>query len=239
MVEIIIYVVLFILTIFLFAILLDVIRANKSINNRGDKYFSFYEFYRIITMTAFNQEKRFNSYIKLVDPISKLVLESIGFNPNSMKTYKDDESIHKYMNKYVLGEDLDEAKLYEKKDMLNFLNSEKFDTYNDWTSYPQLIFPFVIDIPEYDEKKTLKPEDVIKITELLKDDTIRRKIISNKAFNNHLKTSISAIEKIIDENTDESKRQYLSLRIEMIQLALNSSKIHCNSIKEEQMSQFK
>ena len=85
----------------------------------------------------------------------------------------------------------------------------------------------------------LKSEDVIKITELLGDDTNKEKIISNKAFQNHLEKSISAFEKIRGESNDEGEKQYLSLRIEALELALNSSKLHCNSVKESLLSQFK
>ena len=85
---------------------------------RKDSYFSLSDFMSIIKMSPFNQEERFNTYIKVVDPVSKLVLESIGFDPNIIKTYKDDDSIAKYMNEYVMGDKVN-IKL-EKKDMINY-----------------------------------------------------------------------------------------------------------------------
>ena len=237
MVETIIYIALFILSIYIIAVLLDYIKANNLIKKRKDSYFSLSDFMSIIKMSPFNQEERFNTYIKVVDPVSKLVLESIGFDPNIIKTYKDDDSIAKYMNEYVMGDKVN-IKL-EKKDMINYLNSEEFDIFTNWSIFPSLILPFVLDTPIYDEKNPLKSEDIIKIQELLKDEAIRKKIISSKAFINHLHNLINATEKVKEENKDdENSKEYLGNHIKRYTIVLQSAEIYLNSEKKRIMGQY-
>jgi len=235
MLEVIIYIAGFIVAIFLIASLLDYFKANNLIKKRGDNYFSFQDFILVLAGSTFNKKERFNTYIKVVDPVSKLVLESIGFDPNIIKTYKDPDPLTNYMNEYVVGEDIKR----EKKDMINYLNSEEFDTFNNWLDFPGLIFPFVLDTPIYDEKNPLKSEDIIKIQELLKDEAIRKKIISSKAFINHLQNLINATEKVREENNgDEDSKEYLGNHIKRYTIALQSAEIYLNSEKKRIMGQY-
>ena len=237
MIEIILYIAGIIVAIFLIASLLDYFKANNLIKKRGDNYFTVQEFILVLAGSIFNKTKRFNTYIHVVDPVSKLLIESIGFDPNIIKTYTDSEPLTEYMNQYVMGDKAD-IKL-EKKDMINYLNSEEFDVYNNWPDFPSLIFPFVLDTPIYDEKNPLKSEDIIKIKELLKDEGVRKKIISSKAFISHLKNLINATEKVREENKgDENLKEYLGNQIKRYTLALQSAEIYINSEKKRIIRQY-
>ena len=237
MLEIIIYIAGFFVAIFLIASLFDYFRANNLIKKRGDNYFSFQDFILVLAGSTFNKKERFNTYIKAVDPVSKLVLESIGFDANNIKTYTDHDSLTNYMNLYVLG---NKANIQlKKKDMINYLNSEEFDTFNNWLDFPGLIFPFILDTPIYDEKNPLKSEDIIKIQELLKDESIRKKIISSKAFINHLQDLINATKKVREENNDdENSKEYLDNHIKRYTIALESAEIYLISEKKRIMQQY-
>jgi len=237
MLEIIIYIAGFFVAIFLIGSLFDYFRANNLIKKRGDNYFSFQDFILVLAGSTFNKKESFNTYIKAVDPVSKLVLESIGFDPNIIKTYTDPDSFTNYMNHYVMG---NKANIQlKKKDMINFLNSEEFDVFNNWLDFPGLIFPFILDTPIYDEKNPLKSEDIIKIQELLKDESIRKKIISNKAFINHLQDLINATEKVREENNgDENSKEYLGNHIKRYTIALQSAEIYLISEKKRIMQQY-
>ena len=237
MLEIIIYIAGIIVAIFLIASLLDYIKSNNLIKKRGDNYFTVQEFILVLAGSNFNKKKRFNTYIQVVDPVSKLLIESIGFDPNIIKTYTDHDPLINYMNKYVMGDKADIQ--LAKKDMINYLNSEEFDVFNNWLDFPGLIFPFVLDTPIYDEKNPLNSEKTIKIKELLKDEVVRRKIISSKAFISHLKNLINATEKVREENKeDENSKEYLGNQIKRYTLALQSAEIYINSEKKRIIGQY-
>ena len=79
MLEIILYIAGIIVAIFLIASLLDYFKANNLIKKRGDNYFTVQEFILVLAGSIFNKTKE---HIQVVDPVSKLLIESIGFDPN-------------------------------------------------------------------------------------------------------------------------------------------------------------
>lgn len=232
---IIISIVLGIFALFIIAFIVDYISAKRIIKKRKDKYFSVGEFLRIIESSLINKEKKFNDYIRLLDPVSKMFLNSIGFNPDIYNTYKNYDSVSKYINNYVWGDMA--YKDQSEESMINYIESEEFDIYNDWENFPQLIFPFVFDVPSYNEKNQLKSEHINKIQELLKDELIRSKVISNKKYIKHLISLINKTENVLKKKSkdhseiSESILNHLTIKIKMYKIALQSAEMHLNSEK--------
>lgn len=229
--ELIFYILLGIFFIFVIAYITDIIIALKVIKNRKDNYFNLSEFLKIINMTPINKEKRYNKYKELFDPVSKLVIESIGFNSNIYVTYSDSNLISKKLTYYLNNKFKEWTS--GKIDTLNYINSEEFDSMTIWNDHPKSVLPFILDIPDYDEKNKLNSEQLNKISELLKDETIIKKIISNFEFKKEISQLIANSEKIKNTEVDDDTINYLDIKIKIYKLTLDSAYLKDNIYKKE------
>jgi hypothetical protein len=218
--EVFLFIALLIILIYIVAYIIDYINANKIINNRKNNYLSLADFLKIINMSHFNKEKRFNNYLELLDPISKLILESIGLDPNIFKTYKETKLFHQKLIYYCH----EKAKVkLDKNQMLNYFNSEDFDTITIWIEYPKSVLPHILNLPDYDEINPLTNIELDNVKELLKDENTLKCIISNCEFKKQINKLIDSAEYLKNNSNDSGEINYLDLKITIYKLALDSA----------------
>ena len=241
--ELILYIVLGIASIYFIAVLLDYINIKRKISNKKDSYINYEEFMYMVNLFPFNKEKIYKDYIVLLDPVTILFLDSLGYDLSKFETLKSlDDSIDKDFTKYMYTDtDSNHSidKKYTQEEMLNYINGYGFDCQTTWNTLPELVFPAVLNCPVYNKKQQLKHEDIEKVKEQFKNEKNLKKIISNKALTNHILLIISAIEKLIKTSGDDSiKKNHLEIKLQMFRIYLNSSINRSNSVKKNLMQQY-
>jgi hypothetical protein len=222
--EIILYILLIIFIIYIIAFISDLIKASNIIKKRKERYFSWRQFILVINMVPFNKEQRFKAYLEFFDPVSKLVLESIGFNSNEYNTYTSSE-IKKIENKVsTYTNDTTKDFFSGKIDILNYINSDDFEAPSKWLDHPEFIFPYIFNIPmNYSINAPLSIDELNTIKELLNDEIVLKKIFSNNEFRKEIIFQISQISSLEFEasiaNEKESENNYNKLT--MLNSALN------------------
>ncbi len=238
--ELIFYGVLIIGGLYILATVFDYLSVKRRISNRGHNYISLDDFISIFDAFPFNKEKRYYKYFKILDPLTILLLDSLGYDLAKFKigiTY--DDIIDKLQKKYTDTYEEDKDKELTEKEMVEFLNSDKLDFLNPWTRYPLMVFPAILDCPTYNEKQPLKLEDINKLKVQFKNEETIKKIISYNAFTKHVSANILAIKELIKSSGDDEKRKnYLQLKLQMCSIYLDTIEIHANQIKRNVMQQY-
>ena len=237
--ELILYIVLGIASIYFIAVLLDYINIKRNISNKKDSYINYEEFIYMVNLFPLNKEKRYKDYIVLLDPVTILFLDSLGYDLSKFEILKSlNDSIDKDFTKYLFPNNQTE-KNYTYKEMLDFINGDEFDTQTNWNEFPELVFPAVLNCPVYNKKQQLKHEDIEKVKEQFKNEKNLKKIISNKALTNHILITISAIEKLIkNSGYDSIKKNQLEIKLKMFKIYLDSSINQSNNVKKSIMQKY-
>ena len=224
------------------AYILDYIKAKRTISKRGNKYISFIDFNTIVQAFPFYKEERYNSHIEKLDPLTSLLLDSCGYDCHKFETYnKWKESINEIHSKYVYNSDFNYEQKFTKEEMLEFIDSDKFDTFSNWMEFPEFVINYVLDLDissNYSTENPIKKEVLEKVKIKLQDDAIKEKIFSNKKLKEHILLKIEAIKTLLKKNQDEKDKSYLEMELQIAQLALNSAAIKDNMEKRELMSQY-
>jgi len=238
--EIIFYILLIIFIIYIIFIISDLIKASKIIEKRKDSYFSFNQFILVINMLPFNKEQRFKAYLEFFDPVTKLVLESIGFNSNEYNTYTSSE-IKKIANKvYTYTNDTTKDFFSGKIDIFDYINSDDFEAATKWLDNPEFIFSHILNIPmNYSINAPLTVDQLNSIKELLNDEIVLKKIFSNKEFRKEIISQIASLEfKALIAN--EKELENIDNKLKILNLALNYAIVidsdYKNSLLKKQTS---
>ena len=239
--ELILYGVLIIGGLYIFTILFDYFSSIRRISKRGHDYISLSDFERIFKAFPFNKEKRYYKYFNILDPLTILLLDSLGYDLTKYEIGKslDDIDFLELANKDINSAYTENKnKDFTRDEMLEFCNSEAFDTHTFWSEFPHVL-QTVLDCPKYSEKKPLKLVDINKVKEKLKNKETIRNIISNKAFITLAKAKISAIEELIKTlRGDEQQENYMKLNLRLWHLNLNNATIRDNQSKKDLMQQY-
>ena len=238
--ELIFYGVLIIGGLYILATVFDYLSVKRRISNRGHNYISLDDFISIFDAFPFTKEERYYKYFKILDPLTILLLDSLGYDLAKFKIgITHDDIIDKLQNKYTDTYEEDKDKKLTEKEMIEFLNSDELDFLNPWTRYPLMVFPAILDCPTYNEKQPLKLEDINKLKVQFKNEETIKKIISYKAFTKHVSANILAIKELIKSSGDDEKRKnYLQLKLQMSEIYLDTVIIHGNQIKRHVMQEY-
>ena len=238
--EIILYILLGFGGLYALAIVVDYIMAKRRISKRGNKYISFTDFNSIVQAFPFNKEERYIAYIKKLDPLTYLLLEACGYDCHKFETYNTwEKSINKIADKYVYNTDFNYKKKMSKKDMLDFLNSDNFNTFTNWYDFPEFVIGYVLDVnSNYDEENPITKEDLEKAKSQLQNEAIKEKIFSNNKLKEHILLGIKAIKTMIKENEEDNEVTYLEMKLKIAKLALDNTKIKEHQAKRELMQQY-
>ena len=238
--EVILYILLVIGGLYVLANIADYIIVKIRISKRGNKYISFKDFNTIVQAFPFNKEKRYITYFKILDPLTHLLLEACGYNCDNFKTYnKWEKSITKIADKYVYNSDFNYDKKMNREEMLEYLDSDKFDTFSNWGDFPQFVIGYVLDInSNYDEENPITKEDLEKAKIKLQDEAIKERIFSNKKLKEHILLKIEAIKIMIKETQKESEISYLEINLQLAELALRNAEIKEKHDKIKLMRQY-
>lgn len=238
--EVILYILLGIGGLYVLAHIADYISVKISISKRGNKYISFKDFNSIVQAFPYNKEERYSTYFKKLDPLTHLLLEACGYNCHNFKTYnKWEKSINKIAEKYVYNSDFNYEKKMSRQEMLEYLDSDKFDTFTNWYDFPEFVISYVLDVnSNYDEENPITKEDLEKAKIQLQDEAIKERIFSNKKLKEHLLLKIEAIKIMIKENQEENKISYLEINLQLAELALSNAEMKEHQEKMELMRQY-
>lgn len=238
--KLIFYGVLIIGGLYIFAVVFDYFSVKRRISKRGHNYISLSDFKSIFDAFPFNKEKRYYHYFKILNPLTILLFDSLGYDLAQFKigiTIDDvfDELSKKYTNDHKL-----EGKELTKKEMIEFLNSDGFDLQTPWSRFPDMVFPAILDYPIHNEKQPLKLEDINKLKAQFKNKEIIKKIISYKAFTKHVSANILALKELIKSSgDDENRKNYLQNKLQMYNIYLDTIIIYSNQTKRDVMQQYR
>jgi hypothetical protein len=105
--ELIFYGVLIIGGLYILATIFDYLSVKRRISNRGHNYVSLDDFISIFDAFPFNKEKRYYKYFKILDPLTILLLDSLGYDLAKFKigiTYDDIiDKLQKKIYRYLRG----------------------------------------------------------------------------------------------------------------------------------------
>lgn len=241
--ELIFYGVLIIGGLYILATVFDYFSVKRRISKRGHNYISLSDFTSIFDAFPFNKEKRYYHYFKILDPLTILLFDSLGYDLAKFKIgISTDDVIDELSKKYTSTAELDgedKDKELTEKEMIEFLNSDGFDFQTPWSRFPDMVFPAILDCPTYNENQPLKLEDINKLKVQFKNEETIKKIISYKAFTKHVSANILAIKELIKSSGDDEKRKnYLQLKLQMSKIYLDTAIIHGNQIKRHVMQQY-
>ncbi|MDA8573032.1 hypothetical protein N9K85_07020 [Flavobacteriaceae bacterium] len=238
--ELIFYAVLIIGGLYIFAVVFDYFSVKRRISKRGHNYISLSDFKSIFDAFPFNKEKRYYHYFKILDPLTILLFDSLGYDLAKFKIGISTEDVLNELSKKYTNDHKLEGKELTKEEMTEFLNSDGFDFQTPWFRFPDMVFPAILDYPTHNEKQPLNLEDINKLKAQFKNEEIIKKIISYKAFTKHVSANILAINELIKSSgDDENRKNYLQLKLQMCNIYLDTIITYGNQTKRHVMQQYR
>ena len=186
--QLILFIVCVFLIIFLFAGISDFNKAKNHIIKTNDNYLTLSEFNLIIDMIplGIGSEKRFNQYLKFLDPITKILAEKLL--GNAMEHPEDLKEATRVANKFFkdFNDNLPSSAGWTKKQeiikILHFIEGDYFTCLTPFFDEPFAIYNGVFGIRYYSVKNPLSNKELQSISLILDDENSIRIILSSKHY---------------------------------------------------------
>ncbi len=174
--------------IFFITAILNFAKGLKLIES--ENYLTLYEFSELITMVPFGigNQKRFNTYLKNLDPITKIILEkSLG---HELKNHSDIDksadiiisSEHFKKSNEKIPSMMRWTKKQEQKDLFDYVQGNYFTTRTPFFDMPSVIFNAVYKSYIYTKKHPLSSSDLNSISLIFDDKKKIRILLSSRHF---------------------------------------------------------
>jgi hypothetical protein len=186
--QLILFVVCIFLIFFLFAGISDFNTAKNYINKTNYNYLTIHEFTLIINMIplGIGSLKRFNQYLKFLDPITKILAEKLL--GNAMEHPDDLKEAVRGADKFFkdFNDNLPNLFVLTKKqeiiEILHFIEGDYFTCLTSFFDQPFTIYNGVFGIRFYSLKNPLSSKELQSISLILDDENNIKLILSSKHY---------------------------------------------------------